>query len=97
MPHIYPWETIYKAALVETDPAKRSAAITAAEQTVLRRVSELERTATRRSINELAWLEKAIEGLAKLHEDDVSKTKAPPDGALSLEAPPVARAKTTGC
>jgi hypothetical protein len=37
-----------------------SAAITAAEQTVLRRVSELERTATRRSINELAWLEKAI-------------------------------------
>jgi hypothetical protein len=76
MPRIYPWESIYKAAIKETDPAKRPAAIMAAEEIVLRRAAELQRTATRHSINELAWLEKAIERLTKLHEEHSSEMKA---------------------
>jgi hypothetical protein len=76
MPRIYPWESTYQAALKETDPAKRPAAIMAAEEMVLRRAAELQHTATRRSINELAWLEKAIDRLTKLHEAHASEMRA---------------------
>jgi hypothetical protein len=86
MPRIYPWESIYKAAIKETDPAKRPAAIMAAEEIVLRRAAELQRTATRHSINELAWLEKAIERLTKLHEEHSSEMKA---AAAAPAQPPV--------
>jgi|ERR1700722_1569583 hypothetical protein len=88
MPRIYPWESIYKAALKETDPAKRPAAIMAAEQTVLQRADELQHTATRRSINELAWLEKAIERLTKLHEEHAREMKAAAAVAPPTESAP---------
>jgi hypothetical protein len=90
MPRIYSWERIYKAALEESDPAKRVAAALAAKETILQRARALEHTATRHSINELAYLEKAIECLSKLG------VKAPAENTTSPEEGPRAHAKTAG-
>ena len=79
MTHIYKWEEVYKAAKEETDPAKVRERVLVAEEVILNRVTELSKVATRHSINELAWLEKAIEGLAKLQSEKLPSSAASRD------------------
>ena len=60
---IYAWEAVYRKAIEETDPTKTLERVYDAEQVILERVKQLASVATRHSINELAWLQKAIERL----------------------------------
>ena len=94
MPHIYKWEREYRAALEETDPNKIPNAVLAAQEVLLHRVRELEKRATRSSINELAWLEKAIDRLAGLCLAQ-SPSEASSADTASGEVP-LARAKGSG-
>jgi hypothetical protein len=96
MTRIYRWERAYKAAIDETDPAKRPERLLHAEQTVLTRILELERVSTRHSINELAWLEKAVEGLTKLQSDVLSKSGAASESSQGATTEPMTKAKATG-
>ena len=66
MPKVYVWEKCYRELLEETDPAKIPERLLIAERTILNRVRALDRTRTRQSVNELAWLQKAIERLAAI-------------------------------
>jgi len=66
MPKVYAWEKCYRELLEETDPAKIPERLLIAERTILNRVRALDRTCTRQSVNELAWLQKAIERLAAI-------------------------------
>jgi hypothetical protein len=66
MPKVYAWEKCYRELLEETDPAKLPERLLIAERTILNRVQALDRTRTRQSVNELAWLQKAIERLAAI-------------------------------
>jgi hypothetical protein len=97
MTRIYRWERAYKAAIDKTDPAKRPERLLQAEQTVLTRILELERVSTRHSINELAWLEKALEGLTKL-QSEMILVKSNPESESSQGATtePITKAKATG-
>lgn len=96
MPFIYSWEPVYKAAIDETDPAKRPERLLRAEETILNRIIELERVPTRQSINELAWLEKAVGGLAKVQSELLSKPSADPEGSEAATTEPMSKAKATG-
>jgi hypothetical protein len=96
MTRIYRWERAYKAAIDETDPAKRPERLLQAEQTVLTRILELERVSTRHSINELAWLEKALEGLTKLQSEILVKSKPESESSQGATTEPMTKAKATG-
>jgi hypothetical protein len=96
MTRIYRWEEAYKAAIDETDPAKRPERSLEAERTILTRILELERLSTRHSINELAWLEKAVEGLAKLQSDILFKSRADSESSQGATTEPMTKAKATG-
>lgn len=87
MTHIYPWEVVYRRAIEETDPAKLPDRLEAAQQAVYDRANTLASVATRHSINELAWLERAIEHLAKISLGTAERCETPP---------PLARAKSSG-
>ena len=103
MTRIYNWERVYRAALEETQPDKIVAAVIAAQEVVLYRARELEQRGTRRSINELAWLEKAVERLAGILAP-LSTTPGSPDTPVEgSESPapqpieaPLVRAKISG-
>jgi hypothetical protein len=88
MTRIYAWEAVYRKAIEETDPTKTLERVYAAEQVIFERVNELVSVATHHSINELAWLQKAIERLAQIRLEDVPGSEP---------APPLARAKGSGC
>ncbi len=94
MSQIYRWEREYRAALEETDPNKIPNAVTAAQDVILRRIRELQKRATRSSINELAWLEKAIDRLAGIRLVQ-SPNEASSRDTASGEVP-LARAKGSG-
>jgi hypothetical protein len=96
MRKIYSWESIYKAAIDESDPAKRPTVVLKAEETVWERICALELTATRHSINELAYLEKAVEGLAKLRRLPDETPIQGSDKPKLPENSSRARAKSTG-
>ncbi|MGA8554870.1 MAG: hypothetical protein WB630_10665 [Candidatus Acidiferrales bacterium] len=89
MTRIYAWEAVYRKAIEETDPTKTLERVYAAEQVILERVKELASVATRHSINEIAWLQKAIERLEQIRLDDAPRSEP--------ETPPLARAKGGGC
>lgn len=96
MTRIYRWERAYKAAIDETDPAKRPERLLQAEQTVLTRILELQRVSTRHSINELAWLEKALEGLTKLQSEILVKSNPESESSQGATTEPMTKAKATG-
>ena len=87
MTRIYSWERVYRAALEETQPDKIVAAVIAAQEVVLHRARELEQRGTRRSINELAWLEKAVDRLAGILAQ-LSTTPRSPDKPVESSEPP---------
>jgi hypothetical protein len=94
MTRIYSWERVYRVALEETDPNKIPSAVMAAQEVVLDRVRELEKRATRSSINELAWLEKAVDRLAAIR---LTQSTAEASGSdTPSDEVPLARAKSTG-
>jgi hypothetical protein len=66
VPRVYAWEKCYRELLEETDPAKLPERLLIAERTILNRVLVLDRMRTRQSVNELAWLQKAIERIAAI-------------------------------
>jgi hypothetical protein len=88
MPRTYAWEAVYRKAIEEADPTKVIERVYAAEQVIFERVKQLASVATRHSINELAWLQKAIERLEQIRLDDIPRSKP--------ETPPLARAKGSG-
>jgi hypothetical protein len=102
MTRIYAWERVYRAALEETQPDKIAAAVIAAQEVVLHRVRELEQRATRRSINELAWLEKAVDRLAEIRLAQPPMTPSSSDKPVeSSDSPattevPLVRTKSSG-
>jgi hypothetical protein len=103
MTRIYGWERVYRAALEETQPDKIATAVIAAQEVVLQRVRELEQRATRRSINELAWLEKAVDRLAGILAQLPKTTGSPDKSVESSESPapppteaPLVRKKSSG-
>lgn len=89
MARIYAWEAVYRKAIEETDPTKILECVYDAEHVILERIKQLASVATRHSINELAWLQKAIERLEQIRLDDVPRSAS--------ETPPLARAKGSGC
>jgi len=96
MTRIYRWERAYKAAIDETDPAKRPERLHQAEQTILNRIRELERVSTRHSINELAWLEKAVECLTRLQSEILVKSSPESESSQDPRTEPMTKAKATG-
>jgi hypothetical protein len=74
MAKIYEWEKVYKLALDEKDPAKIRGRRTAAEKVFEARRQALAGLRTRAAINELAWLQKAIDRMAKLRAQKPRQT-----------------------
>ena len=74
MAKIYEWEKVYRLALDEKDPTEIRERRAAAEKVFKARRKALAGMRTRAAINELAWLQKAIDRMAKLRAQKSPET-----------------------